>query len=95
MALGASGAVAGVLFSSIIFDPWMTLLIFGILPIPGILFGVGYLIYSAKMAKEARDNIGHDAHLYGAISGVILTVAYNPAKVIEIFLENISHPHLF
>ncbi|MBI1183885.1 rhomboid family intramembrane serine protease [bacterium] len=93
MALGASGAVSGVLFSSIIFDPWMKLYLFAAIPIPGILFGVGYLFYSAKMAREARDNIGHDAHLYGAIFGVLITIAYNPTEIFPTFLGNLLDPH--
>ena len=92
MALGASGAVSGVLFSAILFDPWGWLFIFGAIPIPGILFGVGYLFYSAKMAKEARDNIGHDAHFYGAIAGVVLTLLFNAPAVASNFIEKILHP---
>lgn len=92
MALGASGAVSAVLFSTILFDPWNWILIFGLIPIPGIVFGIGYVIYSAKMAKESRDNIGHDAHLYGAIFGVVITLAYNPGVVIEKFMNSILNP---
>lgn len=92
MALGASGAVSGVLFSSILFDPWGWLGIFGIIPIPGIVYGIAYLYYSAKMAKEGRDNIGHDAHFFGAIAGVLLTIAFNPSTVFDEFITNIQNP---
>ena len=95
MALGASGAVSGVLFSYIVFDPWGLLLIFGIIPVPGILLGIGYLYYSAKMAKEGRDNIGHDAHLFGAIAGLILTIVFNPMEILPIFIENLFNPGFF
>jgi membrane associated rhomboid family serine protease len=92
MALGASGAVSGVLFSAIVFDPWMTLLMFGIIPIPGILFGLGYLYYSARMAKQGADNIGHDAHFFGAVAGVVFTLLFNPPTIWPIFLENLLNP---
>lgn len=92
MALGASGAVSGVLFATILLDPWNWLLIFGIIPVPAILFGVAYLIYSAKMAKEGKDNIGHDAHFYGAIFGLVITLAFGPMRVLELFITNLLNP---
>lgn len=92
MALGASGAVSGILFSYILFNPWGWLFIFFAIPIPAILFGIGYVYYSARMAREANDNIGHDAHLFGGIAGILLTLAFNPSEVVTQFLENIQHP---
>ncbi len=68
-AVGASGAVSAVVFTSIFFMPWSLLYFFGILPIPAILFGVGYLIYSYRAGKKGNDNIGHDAHFWGAVFG--------------------------
>ena len=67
--VGASGAVLAVLFCSIFFDPKMTLLIMGIIPIKAYLFGPLYLLYSWYSARKANDNINHDAHLMGAVFG--------------------------
>jgi membrane associated rhomboid family serine protease len=70
-AVGASGAVMAVVFTTIFFDPWNKLWFFGIIPIPGIIFGILYLAYSVYMGKKNTDNIGHDAHFTGAIFGFI------------------------
>ncbi len=96
MALGASGAVSGVLFSSILFAPWNGIGIFFIpIRIPAIIFGVGYLWYSAYMSKNSQSNIGHDAHFYGALAGVVLTIAYNPSEVLNHFFEQLKHNPYF
>jgi membrane associated rhomboid family serine protease len=69
-AIGASGAVTGVLFSAILFEPMMTINFF----IPGWLFGVGYLFYSIYGMKNSVGNIGHTAHFGGAVGGYVLTL---------------------
>ncbi len=73
-AIGASGAVMAVVFATIFFDPWNKLWFFGVIPIPGIVFGALYLGYSYYMGKKNTDNIGHDAHFSGAIFGLIFPV---------------------
>lgn len=70
-AVGASGATSAVLFSFILFLPWEWFLF---PPLPGILLGVAYLYYSSYMSKHGYDNIGHDAHFFGAIFGVLYTI---------------------
>lgn len=87
VSIGASGAVSAVLFSSIFFDPWGKILLFAVIPIPGILFGVLYLIYCQYMAKRAGDNINHNAHFYGAVYGFLLPAIMNPS-LIELFLSH-------
>lgn len=84
-AIGASGAVSAVVFASIFFDPYNPVLLFAIIPIPGIIFGVLYLWYSAHMARKQSDNIGHDAHFFGAVYGFIFPLLYEP-KLIHVFL---------
>jgi len=80
--LGASGAISAVLFSYILFYPLNTLMIFPLpIPIWAVLFGVLYLVYSYYMSKSSRDNINHDAHLFGAITGVIVTIILVPGIV--------------
>ena len=79
-AVGASGAVSAVVFASIIFDPWSKLIIFPIpIGIPAILFGFLYLIYSWYMGKKNIDNVGHDAHFWGAVFGFVFTIVLKPA----------------
>lgn len=79
-AVGASGAVSAVLFSSIILAPDNTLIVFPIpIPLPAYIFGILYLIYSAYMGKQAKDNIGHNAHFFGAIFGIFFTIILKPA----------------
>lgn len=78
-AIGASGAVMGVLYSAILFYPDMGLYLFFIpIPIPAWLFGLAYLLYSIYGMKRQLGNIGHDAHIGGAIGGYILTLAFAP-----------------
>lgn len=80
--LGASGAISAVLFSYILFYPLSTLMIFPLpIPIWAALFGVLYLVYSYYMSKSSRDNINHDAHLFGAITGIIITILLVPGIV--------------
>jgi len=80
--LGASGAISAVLFSYILFYPLSTLMIFPLpIPIWAALFGVLYLLYTYWMSKSSRDNINHDAHLFGALAGMIITVILVPGIV--------------
>jgi len=76
-ALGASGGVAAVVFAAIVFAPWQNLYLYGIIAIPQILAGVGYVAYSWYKDKNATDNIGHMAHLTGAAWGFAFTIAMN------------------
>ena len=76
-AVGASGAVMGVIYSAILLQPGMSLYLFLIpIPIPSYIFGVGYLLYSIYGMKAKNDNIGHDAHFGGAIGGYVLTLMF-------------------
>ncbi len=80
-AVGASGGVSAVLFTSIFFDPWRNLYLFAVLPIPGILFGAAYLAYSHYMSKKAADNVNHDAHFIGAVFGLIFPLFIDPGLI--------------
>lgn len=81
-ALGASGAVAGIIFSSILVDPYQTILIFFI-PMPAWLFAIGYVLFSIYGIKKQNDHIGHEAHLGGAITGVLLSVLFRPEIMMQ------------
>lgn len=84
-AVGASGAVSAVTFACIFFDPLNKIYFFGILPIPGIVFGVLYLAYSYYMSKRNVDNIGHDAHFWGAVYGFIFPILFKPSLLSNFF----------
>jgi membrane associated rhomboid family serine protease len=88
--LGASGAISAVIFGAILYFPLakMGLLILPIL-IPAYVFGILYLIYCTYASKYSRDNINHDAHLYGALSGLMITILLNP-PVLPSFIQQIS-----
>jgi len=82
-AIGASGAVSAILFTAIFFDPWSNIYFFGILPIPGIIFGALYLYYSYYMSTKKSDNIGHDAHFLGAVFGFFFPVILQPSLLMD------------
>jgi membrane associated rhomboid family serine protease len=86
--VGASGAVSAVLFSAIFFDPWNSIYFFGILPIPGIVFAVLYLVYSYQMSTKQKDNVAHDAHFLGALYGFVFPILLNP-QLFETFLDKL------
>jgi membrane associated rhomboid family serine protease len=86
-AIGASGAVSGVVYSCILLYPNMKLgLILIPVEIPGYIFGVAYLLYSIYGMKNKLGNIGHSAHLGGAIGGFLLTLVIFP----QIFVTNLT-----
>ena len=73
-AVGASGAVMGVIYSAILYDPWAKINFF----IPGFVFGIGYLLYSIYGMKNRIGNTGHDAHFGGAVGGYLVTLFLSP-----------------
>jgi len=78
-AIGASGAVSGLVFASIGLFPGMEIG-FILLPIyiPAWLYGIAYVLYSIYGIKTHRDNIGHDAHLGGGIVGLLIAIGIDP-----------------
>ncbi len=89
-AVGASGAVSAVVFSSIIFWPSSKIMFLLLpIPIPAVVFGVLYLVYSAYMSRRASDNIGHDAHFWGALFGVLFTIVLKPELAL-IFVKQLA-----
>lgn len=83
-AIGASGAVTGILYSAILINPSMSLYLYFIpIPIPAYLFGIGYLLYSIYGMKAKQDNIGHTAHFGGAIGGYFITIIKEPAMLVN------------
>jgi membrane associated rhomboid family serine protease len=82
-AVGASGAVTGVLYSAILLRPDQDLWIYAIIPIPGYLFGILYLLYSIYGMKAKNDNIGHTAHFGGAVGGYLITLIKEPSLMAD------------
>jgi membrane associated rhomboid family serine protease len=78
-AIGASGAVMGIIYCAILLYPENSILLFGALPIPGYIFAFLYLGYSIYGMKGKFDNIGHTAHLGGAIGGLVFTLLIRPS----------------
>lgn len=91
-ALGASGGVSSILFFVIYFFPWSKISMYFIpIGIPAIIYGVLYTLYSLYMSKRGNDNIGHDAHLGGALYGFVFALIVDPTHG-QMFLYQILHP---
>lgn len=89
--IGASGAVAAVLFASILLNPTIGIRMFFIpIPIPGFIFGILYLWYSSYEAQRARDNIDHMAHFFGAVFGFFFPLILKPSLFMD-FVEQLRN----
>ncbi|WP_343688630.1 rhomboid family intramembrane serine protease [Chitinophaga sp.] len=108
-AIGASGAVSGIIFAAIALEPGIRIgLLFLPFRVPGWLFGIGYVLYSIYGIRSKSDNIGHDAHLGGAMVGMMtallfqpLALLYNYTTILLILVPGIffiymviRHPHI-
>lgn len=83
-AVGASGAVTGILYAAILLKPDMQLgIMFIPIPLPAYVFGMGYLLYSIYGMKSRLGNIGHTAHFGGAIGGYVITLLFKPELMVE------------
>jgi membrane associated rhomboid family serine protease len=94
-AIGASGAISGVVFAFCLFFPLRNLYLFGAVPLPAIVFAVGYVVGSAYAMQQGRQDrmqggqgggIAHEAHLGGAVAGVILTIVITGGQAVTAFL---------
>jgi membrane associated rhomboid family serine protease len=79
-AVGASGAVTGILYAAILLQPNMQLgIMFIPIPLPAYVLGIGYLLYSIYGMKSRLGNIGHTAHFGGAMGGYVTTLLFMPS----------------
>lgn len=86
--IGASGAVSAVLFTSIFYAPMANVLIMGVLPVPGILFGISYIAYESYSARRTqKDRVNHHAHIFGALYGFIFPLLTGGISQIDFFLR--------
>ena len=78
-ALGASGATSGVVMSFILFRPFEPLMIFPIpFFMPAVVLGLAFIVISAILAQRENKVIGHEAHLGGALAGLLATMVVEP-----------------
>jgi membrane associated rhomboid family serine protease len=83
--LGASGGVSAIIFAFIIFEPLQSICIYIALCMPGFILGTGYILFSWYQGRKAKDNINHDAHLYGALFGFVFCIIVYPASIGQFF----------
>ncbi|MGQ4659466.1 rhomboid family intramembrane serine protease [Lysobacter sp. F6437] len=88
--LGASGAVSAVLFAFILVQPWSLIFVF-FLPVPAIVYGAFFVGYSIWMDRQGGDNTNHNAHLSGAIYGVLFMLLMEP-RIAGVFLQRLVNP---
>ena len=88
--LGASGAVSAVLFAFILVQPWSLIFVF-FLPVPAIVYGAFFVGYSIWMDRQGGDNTNHNAHLSGAIYGVLFMLLMEP-RIAGYFLQRLVNP---
>lgn len=82
--VGASGAVNGILFSAIAMNPYMSIGLFFIpIGIPAWIFGLVYVLFSIYGIRSRRNNIGHEAHLGGALIGMIIAILLRPSSLVQ------------
>jgi len=86
--LGASGGVSALVLAFILFDPLRDLCLYAVLCLPGYLLGAVFIAYSIIMSKRGQDNINHDAHLFGALYGLVFIILLRPATL-QSFLETL------
>ncbi len=88
--VGASGGVSAIVFASIFFDPWHKLYFYGIVPVPGIVFGGIYLFYSWYMSRRNVGYINHDAHYWGAVYGLVFPIFIDHSLFLNFLQKLIS-----
>lgn len=87
--VGASGGVSAIMFAFVLFAPVEQICLYGVLCLPGIIWALVYIGYSVYMGQRGRDNVNHDAHLWGALFGFLFTIALKPALFIT-FMNQIK-----
>ena len=84
--LGASGGVSALVLAFILFDPLRDLCLYAVICLPGYILGAVFIAYSIIMGKRGQDNINHDAHLFGALYGLVFIIILRPSTL-QSFVE--------
>ena len=92
--LGASGGVSALLFAFILLAPLQKVCLYFAICIPGFIFGAIYMAYSFYESRKMGGRVNHDAHIYGAIFGILFMAVLLPASVPN-FFEQIASWRLF
>jgi membrane associated rhomboid family serine protease len=92
-AVGASGAIAGVVCAFALFNPAASIYLFAVVPMPAWLFAVAFIGFSIYAMRRTFDGqmgrIAHDAHLGGAVGGILLTILLRP-DVVRTFFQHLG-----
>jgi membrane associated rhomboid family serine protease len=84
--VGASGAVCGVIFAGMALFPGMDIAPFGLIAIPGWLYAIVFVLVSIYGIKSKSDNIGHEAHLGGALVGMLVAIIMRPSSLVDNYI---------
>lgn len=87
--LGASGGISAIIFAFIIFEPLQSLCIYIAICMPGFIFGSLYIVFSYYQGRKSNSHINHDAHLYGALFGLLFCIVAHPAAI-PVFFEQVT-----
>jgi membrane associated rhomboid family serine protease len=91
--LGASGGTSAIMFSYIIFAPWSLIYVYFI-PVPAVIAGAGFLVYSSWAGRKGQDNVAHDAHFWGAVFGFLFTIALKYELYMEFIHKLMAGPNI-
>jgi membrane associated rhomboid family serine protease len=84
--VGASGAVCGIMFASIALFPGMSISFFGLLSLPSWIYGTLFIAFSIYAIRSGKNNIGHEAHLGGALIGMLIALLMQPSAFVENYI---------
>jgi membrane associated rhomboid family serine protease len=84
--IGASGAVYAIIFASVALFPGMKISLFFILSLPTWIYGLLFLGFTLYGIRSKTDNIGHEAHLGGALVGMLIAIILYPSTIEENYL---------
>ncbi|MBS0029752.1 rhomboid family intramembrane serine protease [Chitinophaga sp. 22321] len=92
--LGASGAISAIVFTAILVNPWASIYLFFALKLPAVIYGVLFLAISAYLSRKGGGNINHDAHLWGALFGIVFPLIFHPQLGTD-FIYMLTHRSQF
>ena len=91
VSLGASGAISAIVFTSILVQPWASIYLFFAIKLPAVVYGVLFLIVSAYLSRKGGGNINHDAHLWGAVFGLVFPLIFHPELGTSFIYKIMNH----